>query len=109
MNWKHLILEEGLETIAKESHNKPQLIFKHSTRCSISTMAKGRLEREWNLENVDPWYLDLITYRSVSNMIEKRFNVKHESPQAILIDKGQVSYHASHNSISVNDISLNLG
>lgn len=104
MNWKHLILEEGLETIAKESHNKPQLIFKHSTRCSISSMAKNRLERDWNLENVDTWYLDLIAYRPVSNMIEKRFGVRHESPQAILIDKGQVSYHASHNSISVGRI-----
>lgn len=104
MNWKNLILEEGLETIVKDSNSRPQLIFKHSTRCSISSMAKNRLEREWNLDKVDPWYLDLITYRSISNMIENRFGVRHESPQAILIDKGEVSYHASHNSISVGHI-----
>ena len=108
MNWKHVILEEALETIVQESHDKPQLIFKHSTRCSISSMAKNRLERDWSLDNVDPWYLDLIVYRSISNMIESRFKVRHESPQAILFINGAVVYHASHSEISVDDIKAQL-
>ncbi|MFT4526508.1 MAG: bacillithiol system protein YtxJ [Granulosicoccus sp.] len=108
MNWKNLILEEALGTIVQESHNKPQLIFKHSTRCSISSMAKNRLERSWNLDNVEPWYLDLIAYRSVSNMIESQFKVQHESPQAILFVNGEVVYTSSHSSISVDDIKSHL-
>lgn len=108
MNWKHLILEEALETITEDSFAKPQLVFKHSTRCSISSMAKNRLERDWNLADVEPWYLDLIAYRSVSNMIESRFKVRHESPQAILFINGAVVYHASHSEITVDDIKAHL-
>ncbi len=108
MNWKHLILEVTLDPIVKASFQRPQLIFKHSTRCSISTMARSRLEREWNLDVVDPWYLDMITYRSISNMIESRFKIQHESPQAILIVNCIVIYHASHNGISVDQMAKAL-
>lgn len=108
MNWKHLILEVTLDSIVEDSYSKPQLLFKHSTRCSISSMAKFRLEREWNLAGVDAWYLDLIAFRSISTMIESRFNIRHESPQAILISNGEVAYHASHSGISVGDIAKAL-
>lgn len=104
MNWKHLILEEALEGILEASNVRPQLVFKHSTRCSISTMAKDRLERNWNLDHVDPWYLDLLNYRGVSNMIESRFGVRHESPQVLVFDQGKLVFHASHNSISAANI-----
>lgn len=90
------------------SHEKPQLIFKHSTRCSISSMAKDRLEREWNLENVEPWYLDLIAYRNISNAITSQLGVHHESPQAILLKDGIVVYDDSHNSISVSEIAKHV-
>lgn len=108
MNWKHLILEEALETIIEASHQRPQLIFKHSTRCGISSMAKSRLEREWKLDKVDAWYLDLLKYRPISNMIESRFKVTHESPQTILFKDGRVVYHESHSAISVHDITKAL-
>ena len=45
MRWKDLTTEEQLEAIKQESAEKPVVIFKHSTRCSISSMAKMRLER----------------------------------------------------------------
>ncbi len=108
MNWKHLILEEALSTIVNDSKTRPQLIFKHSTRCGISTMAKSRLEREWNLDQLDPWYLDLLNHRPISNMIESQFNVRHESPQVILFNNGEVVYHASHSEISVDEIKIHL-
>jgi bacillithiol system protein YtxJ len=106
--WKTLSEEKQVNEIVELSHEKPQLIFKHSTRCSISSMAKSRLEREWNLENVEPWYLDLITYRNVSNAVASEFGVHHESPQAILVQNGKASYHASHNSITVSEIANKL-
>jgi bacillithiol system protein YtxJ len=104
MNWKHLTLEEALDGILVASKDRPQLIFKHSTRCSISTMAKDRLERKWNSESIDPWYLDLLNYRGISNMIETRFGIRHESPQVLLFENGDLIYHASHNSISAQNI-----
>lgn len=106
--WKNLTEEKQIAEVVELSHEKPQLIFKHSTRCSISSMAKDRLEREWNLENVEPWYLDLIAYRNVSNAIASQLGVHHESPQAILLQDGVVVHDSSHNSISVSEIAKQL-
>jgi bacillithiol system protein YtxJ len=102
--WKTINSEAQISEIVESSHEKPQLIFKHSTRCSISSMAKSRLDREWNLENVEPWYLDLIAFRNVSNAIASQLGIHHQSPQAILLKDGKVVYDASHNAISVADI-----
>lgn len=103
MNWNSITTEEQIETLVKESENTPVLIFKHSTRCSISSMVKNRVERSWNLEGkVKPYYLDLIQYRSISNLIAQKFNVEHQSPQAIMLKDGVVQYDASHMSISID-------
>ncbi len=106
MNWYNLTDIQQLETIKAESENTSVLIFKHSTRCSISSMAKNRLERAWNIseEKIKPYYLDLIAYREISNKIASEFGVEHQSPQVLLIEKGMSVYDASHNLISVNDI-----
>lgn len=106
--WKNLTEEKQIAEIVALSHEKPQLIFKHSTRCSISSMAKDRLEREWNLENVEPWYLDLLSYRHVSNAVASQLGVHHESPQAILLKDGVVVHDSSHNSISVSEIAKHV-
>ena len=104
MNWEHLTEESQLEEIVQQSFNQPIVIFKHSTRCSISTMAKGRLERVTTPENVTFFYLDLIRYRSVSNRIADMFQVYHESPQVLLIRNGECVYDESHNGIDMNEI-----
>jgi bacillithiol system protein YtxJ len=106
--WKNLTEEKQIAEIVELSHEKPQLIFKHSTRCSISSMAKSRLERDWDLENVEPWYLDLIAYRNVSNAVASEFGVHHESPQVVLLINGDATFHASHNSISIAELSKQL-
>ncbi len=106
--WKEITTEAQISEIVALSHEKPQLIFKHSTRCSISSMAKSRLEREWKLENVEPWYLDLIAHRDVSNAIASQLGVQHESPQAILLKDGIVVYDGSHSSISVSEITKHV-
>ncbi|MGE0561024.1 MAG: bacillithiol system redox-active protein YtxJ [Flavobacteriales bacterium] len=84
---------------------KAVLIFKHSTRCSISSTAKFRLESKWeNSPEIPAYYLDLIKYRDISNQIASDFLIHHESPQVIVLKNGKCVYHASHLSISVNDI-----
>ena len=102
--WNTMSEESQIQEIVDASHENPQLIFKHSTRCSISSMAKSRLEREWNLDNVQPWYLDLIAYRNVSNAIASKLGVHHASPQAILLKDGEVVHDSSHSAISVSEI-----
>lgn len=106
--WKELNNEAQIDAILEASHTKQQLIFKHSTRCSISSMAKSRLEREWSLENVEPWYLDLLSFRSVSNAVAEKLGVFHQSPQAILLQNGKVIYSATHQAISAKEIAESI-
>jgi bacillithiol system protein YtxJ len=107
MNWNPISELAQLEDIQKESHQHPVLIFKHSTRCSISATALGRLERQWQQTEVGdlkPYYLDLIAYRPISNHVAEQFGVWHESPQVLLIRNGASVYNASHYDISFESI-----
>jgi bacillithiol system protein YtxJ len=104
MDWIPLTSSAQLADIIEKSKHKPQLIFKHSTRCSISSMAKNRLERVTPPENIDFYYLDLISYRELSSKIAEEFDVFHESPQVILIKNGECSYDESHSGINMDDI-----
>ena len=107
MNWNELTELSQLEQIKNESNQQPVLIFKHSTRCSISSMALDRLERSWNpeeLEGLKPYYLNLIDYRPISNQVAEVFGVDHESPQILIVSDGKCIYHNSHMGISYHEV-----
>jgi bacillithiol system protein YtxJ len=106
MNWHALSSIQQLDAITERSRSVPCLIFKHSTRCSISFMAKYRLETDWDLlaEEIEPYYLDLIAHRDISNEIAQRYAVHHESPQILLIKNGECELEASHLDITVEEI-----
>ena len=99
--WKSLSTIDQLDDIAIRSNEKPQIIFKHSTRCGISRMALVNFERGYNLEEgkADLYFLDLISFRDVSSEIAVKFQVLHESPQMIIVKNGLTAYHASHSAI----------
>ena len=104
MNWIELNKESQLAEIKEQSKNKAQVIFKHSTRCSISGVAKSRLERGAVPENIDFHYLDLIKNRDISNKVAELFSVAHESPQVLVIKNGECIYDESHSGISMDEI-----
>ena len=104
MNWISLQTEAQLEAIREQSVNRPQLIFKHSTRCSTSVLVKSRLERAPQPEAIDFYYLDLISFRPISNKIAETFFVEHESPQVLLIRNKECVYDESHLGITMADI-----
>jgi bacillithiol system protein YtxJ len=106
VNWRFIDDVSQLENIRETSFKKPQLIFKHSTRCSISSTAKNRLERNWSPDDkqVDVHYLDLIRYREISNTIAHLFSIPHESPQVLMIQNGTCVYDASHFGINAGDL-----
>ena len=106
MNWIALTDYSQIQKALEQS--EPFLVFKHSTRCSISSMALSRFERSFSLEAVQTFYLDLITYRSISNQLSDEFGVEHQSPQLLFIQSGNCTYHASHNSIDLNEIKAKL-
>ncbi|MEI8059116.1 MAG: bacillithiol system redox-active protein YtxJ [Ferruginibacter sp.] len=104
MNWINLISEDQLEMLKESSNLKPQLIFKHSSRCVVSSIAKGRLERTIQPDDIDFYYLDLVHYRALSNKVAEVFKVNHESPQVLLIKNGTCIYDESHSGIQMNEI-----
>src|SRR5437868_2805074 len=111
MQWASLTDSHQLlhiNTLSEQSATRAVLIFKHSTRCSISAMVLSRLENKWaDNDSIPCYFLDLLKHRDVSDKIEADYNVKHESPQVLLIKNAKCSYHASHTGISVNEILMN--
>ncbi len=107
INWIQLTNIEELNTIKNDSSDKPILIFKHSTRCPTSGMALNRLERNWDgnsVNEIKTYYLDLINYRGISNQLASDFSVMHQSPQVLIISKGNSIYNESHMGISFDRI-----
>lgn len=109
ITWIPLTSIGQLDEIKIASANHPVIIFKHSTRCSISRMALKQFEKEYDLEpEVNCYYLDLLNFREVSNAVASQFNVYHQSPQLLLIKSGICVFSATHESISVESLKLEL-
>lgn len=107
MEWLHLTDKEQLETIDESSSLKPVIVFKHSTTCSISKMAMMRFEDNNDLD-LPCYYLDLLSYRPVSAAVAEHYSVHHESPQILVISKGECIYDASHFDIAVDEVKETL-
>ncbi len=104
MNWIQLTDLSLLDEIKIKSFQQAQVIFKHSTSCSISGMAKNRIERSNTYDEIDFYYLDLLKNRDISNAVAAEFQVSHESPQVLLIFKGECVYSESHYAINFEEI-----
>jgi bacillithiol system protein YtxJ len=104
MNWIALNDETQLNEIIAASNTIPQVIFKHSTRCSISSMAKNRLDKKNAPDGINFYLLDLIKYRSISNKIAEIFQVTHQSPQVLVIQNGKCLFNESHSGIHFDEI-----
>ena len=103
--WRQLTDLGLLNEIVEVSNEKLVLIFKHSTRCSISRYSLKQFENEFAFQDkIIPYFLDLIEFRDISNEIAQRFGVIHQSPQIILIKKGKAIYDTSHESIDANKL-----
>ncbi|MFC6876869.1 bacillithiol system redox-active protein YtxJ [Flavobacterium myungsuense] len=107
VNWITLNNLGQLNEVVNTSTEKLVLIFKHSTRCSVSRMALKQFENEFDLsEKVVTYYLDVLENRAISNEIASRFNVYHESPQILVIKDGKSVFDASHSDIDARDLSV---
>lgn len=100
--WNNLNKASQLEKILEASMHKPQAIFKHSTTCGISASAKNRIEVIDVSDKIDIHYLDLLSFREVSNMVAEKLGVIHQSPQIIIIDKREVKISKSHFAIDLD-------
>lgn len=109
-DWVHLSEVEQLNELITESSSIPIVIYKHSSRCGLSFMTENKLEEGWEMlqPKVRLYFLDLIRYREISTAVAERFNVRHQSPQILIIKNGNCVYNTSHHEINVNTILKNL-
>lgn len=100
--WNQLTSVDQLKEVLDSSTEKPILLFKHSTRCSISSMAFSGFQSGWEgtEEEIGIYYLDLLNYRDISNQIAELTGVMHQSPQVIVLKNNEVVYTATHTAIS---------
>lgn len=104
MNWIALESEDQIQNIKELSSIKFQVIFKHSTRCSISSMALNRLRNSTQINTADFYLLDLIKYRNISSIIAEDFKVFHKSPQVLIIKNAECIYNESHSGITIQNL-----
>ena len=105
--WNPIQSEQDLENAVKKAYQQKIAIFKHSTSCFISKTVLKNFEKE--IESVEEnntvlYFLDLLAYRNLSNKIAEDFNIRHESPQLLVIENGKVINNASHQNISISQI-----
>ncbi|MDG1014297.1 MAG: bacillithiol system redox-active protein YtxJ [Flavobacteriaceae bacterium] len=99
-----------LEGLLEKSFIRSQLIFKHSTRCSISRYVLSDFIAHYTFssDELESHYLDLLNYREISNQIADQLEVAHQSPQILLIKNGKAVVHASHEGITELQLSIYL-
>jgi bacillithiol system protein YtxJ len=98
MAWLKLNSIEILDKLIEDSHHATQFIFKHSVRCSISSVAMSRLQSA--IKKNDIYIIDVINDRDISNATEQKLSVTHQSPQFLAVNGGRCLHHASHMQIS---------
>lgn len=105
--WNIITSELDLDKLEKESYERKVVIFKHSTRCFISKTVLKSFEKQMDESDRDIsfYFLDLLANRGISNEIENRYNITHQSPQVIVLENGEVVYNASHHLINLESVS----
>lgn len=106
LSWILLERQAQLDDLIERSYSTPCLIFKHSTKCFISDVALARFERNWNLNNkqVFPYFLDVMAINHMSVKVSEVFEENHETPQILLINKGECVLEATDMDIHVSEV-----
>jgi bacillithiol system protein YtxJ len=102
--WNILKTEDDLQILKERSSTRPQVIYKHSSRCFVSSIVRSKLEKSTVPGEMDFHFLDLISYRPLSNKIAADFKVPHESPQVLVIRNNECIYDASHDNIDMEEM-----
>lgn len=106
-NHQHIQSIDEFDTLVNQ--NKPFVFFKHSLTCPISKNAFREFEEFTNEHKDFPsYYLQVQTDRDLSDYIAEQTGIKHESPQALVFDNGNVKWHASHSNITAESLVKNI-
>ena len=96
--------EQKLTEVVVQSHREPVVIYKHSATCGLSFRARREIEKL--TETTDPPVYEVVVQRarSLSNQIAQRWHIRHQSPQVIVLHRGEPIFNASHRSVTAQSI-----
>ena len=104
----NLTTSKELDQAVAQSFDRPVLIYKHSSMCSVSSGAHQVIHQLADTENLPGnlffTQVGVIENRDVSDEVESRFGIRHESPQVLLLTDGQVTWNTSHFNITAEAI-----
>lgn len=103
-NFTEINTTEQLDSLFKQSNEKPIVLFKHSLTCPIS----AGVYQEVSDADADINIVIMQKARSVSDAIAQKTGIRHESPQAIILKDGKVVYHAAHYDVTASDVESNI-
>ncbi len=106
MNWINLDSIDKINELKELSANQNVLVFKYSPKCVVNYIVRNLLEREWNEGemNMKTYIVDVINYKDISKQIETDFDVNHESPQLLIIEKSKPVFTANHGRVLFSEI-----
>ena len=106
INWSKLENISDIDEIIDQSELNTIVIFKHSTRCGISSSVLRRFEKQTKppTDQTNFYLLNVIQHRNISNEISQQLTIHHESPQLIIIKNREVIAHDSHYEILNMDL-----
>ncbi|MDB4226349.1 bacillithiol system redox-active protein YtxJ [Flavobacteriaceae bacterium] len=106
VNWIPLNSLEQIKTIKELSKSETIFVFKHSTRCGISSMVIKRFENlfDSSMNNIKVYYLDLLNFRAISDEVGYSFQAQHQSPQLLIIRNEVAVLNVSHYDITTVNI-----
>jgi len=110
VSWILLRDESQIGELSRNSFQRTQLIYKHSTTCGISSMIRRMLETLLApyQTDADCYFVELPRFREVSRKVAEDFQLRHESPQLLIIRNGKVVAHESHGAIAEMDFAGQL-
>ena len=109
--WFQISTTQEADGVINASNEKTQVILKHSTSCGVSFFAKKGLDSipAEDLQNADMYIVDVIRDRNLAYYLADRFNIRHESPQLMIIKDEKLIWHGSHNAVNPENLLQALG
>lgn len=104
--WNSLTTKEQIQDLIEASERRLQLIYKHSHTCGICLVTKEDLENNFGRisKKAAMNFVNVIKERAVSNAIAGKLDVRHESPQVLVVKNGTCFWNESHYSIKADEI-----
>lgn len=95
---------EELSEAIERSQEEPVVLYKHSNRCALSRRAQKKIADLAPPGDPRVYRVTVQTHRELSDQISARFDIRHETPQVIILDKTQPVFTTSHRQVSAETV-----